>query len=151
MTTYLTTTTLPEFINAVHRHAVGVDALLDVVTRQGGTTLRKPDNYPPHNTIKYTDDKWGLELAVAGFTRGEISIEVAGHELTVAGKKDPAAVLGEYLHKGIAARDFTKTWSLGDYVEVIGATQRDGILYIDLERKVPEEKKPKQIEITYTK
>lgn len=147
--TYLTTATLPEFINSVHRHAVGVDALLDMVSRQG--TIRKPDNYPPHNTIKYTDEKWGLELAVAGFTDGEISIEVNNHELTVKGAKDNATVMGEYLHKGIATRDFTKTFSLGDYVEVVGASQRDGILYIDLERIVPEEKKPKQIPINYSK
>jgi molecular chaperone IbpA len=149
MTTYLTTATLPEFINAVHRNAVGVDAILDIVARQG--TLRKPDNYPPHNAIKYTDDKWGLELAVAGFTKGEIVIEVVDHELTVRGQKEEATVLGEYLHKGIAARDFVKVFTLGEYVEVVGATQRDGILYIDLERKVPEEKKPKTIDITYAK
>jgi molecular chaperone IbpA len=149
MTTYLTTATLPEFINAVHRNAVGVDAILDIVARQG--TLRKPDNYPPHNAIKYTDEKWGLELAVAGFTKGEIVIEVVDHELTVRGNKEESTVLGEYLHKGIAARDFIKVFTLGEYVEVVGATQRDGILYIDLERKVPEEKKPKTIDITYAK
>lgn len=149
MATYLTTATLPEFINAVHRNAVGVDTILDIVARQG--TLRKPDNYPPHNAIKYTDDKWGLELAVAGFTKGEIVIEVVDHELTVRGTKEEATVLGEYLHKGIAARDFVKMFALGEYVEVVGATQRDGILYIDLERKVPEEKKPKTIDITYAK
>ena len=149
MATYLTTATLPEFINAVHRNAVGVDTILDIVARQG--TLRKPDNYPPHNAIKYTDDKWGLELAVAGFTKGEIVIEVVDHELTVRGQKEEATVLGEYLHKGIAARDFVKVFTLGEYVEVVGATQRDGILYIDLERKVPEEKKPKTIDITYAK
>jgi molecular chaperone IbpA len=149
MTTYLTTATLPEFINAVHRNAVGVDALLDIVTRQN--TLRKPDNYPPHNAIKYTEDKWGLELAVAGFTKGEITLEVVDHELTVRGQKEESTVLGDYLHKGIAARDFVKVFALGEYVEVVGATQRDGILYIDLERKVPEEKKPKMIDITYAK
>jgi len=90
-------------------------------------------------------------LAVAGFTKGEIVIEVVGHELTVRGQKEEATVLGEYLHKGIAARDFVKVFTLGEYVEVVGATQRDGILYIDLERKVPEEKKPKTIDITYAK
>jgi molecular chaperone IbpA len=109
-------------------------------------------NYPPYNIVKHGDDNFAIELAVAGFKDGEINIEVERNQLTVKGEQ--AIDLDnqvEYLHRGISARSFSRTWTLADHVEVAGAKSENGILTISLERKVPEEQKPKSIAITYTK
>jgi molecular chaperone IbpA len=115
-------------------------------------TSQANTNYPPYNIVKHGDDNFAIELAVAGFKDGEINIQVERNQLTVKGEQ--AIDLDnqiEYLHRGISARSFSRTWTLADHVEVAGARSENGILTISLERKVPEEQKPKSIVITYTK
>jgi molecular chaperone IbpA len=115
-------------------------------------TSQANTNYPPYNIVKHGDDNFAIELAVAGFKDGEINIQVERNQLTVKGEQ--AIDLDnqiEYLHRGISARSFSRTWTLADHVEVAGAKSENGILTISLERKVPEEQKPKSIAITYTK
>ena len=102
--------------------------------------------YPPYNINKISDEHYVLEFAVAGFNRGGIDISVEKDILTVKGERqeDEGA---NYIHKGIAARKFTRSFNLPEYFEVDRASMTDGILYIDLYKNVPEEKKPKKITI----
>lgn len=135
-------------IPSIHKFAVGFDNMFDELLR----TSQANTNYPPYNIVKHGDDNFAIELAVAGFRDGEISIQVERNQLTVKGEQ--AVDLDnqvEYLHRGISARSFSRTWTLADHVEVAGASSENGILTISLERKVPEEQKPKSIAITYTK
>lgn len=109
-----------------------------------GAPLQKT-NYPPYNVMKVSDDHFVMEFAVAGFARTELDVSVEKNTLTVKGEK-----LGkeeEYLYKGIATRKFTRSFALPEYFEITGASAFDGILYIDLHRNMPEDLKPKQIEI----
>lgn len=135
-------------IPSIHKFAVGFDNMFDELLR----TSQANTNYPPYNIVKHGDDNFAIELAVAGFKDGEISIQVERNQLTVKGEQ--AVDLDtqvEYLHRGISARSFSRTWTLADHVEVAGAKSENGILTISLERKVPEEQKPKTIAINYTK
>lgn len=105
-------------------------------------------NYPPHNIVKYDDTHYGIEVAVAGFSKDEITVEVDQDQLTVTGRKlNQADSRFEYLHRGLAARDFEQTFTLAEYMEVRGAEVKDGMLVIEIERIIPEALKPRQIEI----
>jgi len=105
-------------------------------------------NYPPHNIVKYSDDTYGIEVAVAGFTKEEVTVEVDQDQLTIRGIKNrPNEGEVEYLHRGLAARDFEQTFTLAEYMIVRGAKVENGMLQIDIQRLVPEALKPRQIEI----
>ena len=103
-------------------------------------------SYPPYNIVKVNDEKFVMEFAVAGFKKDEISINTEKDVLSIKAEK-PETDEKEYLHKGIAARKFSRKFSLPEYFEVESAGFEDGILYIDLIKNVPEEKKPKTITI----
>jgi molecular chaperone IbpA len=105
-------------------------------------------NYPPHNIVKYDETHYGIEVAVAGFSKEEITVEVDQDQLTVKGRKlNQADSRFEYLHRGLAARDFEQTFTLAEYMEVKAAEVKDGMLVIEIERVVPEALKPRQIVI----
>jgi len=108
--------------------------------------LAAKQSYPPYNLIKIDDDNYMLTLAVAGFTKKEVDITLNNGTLTITGAiaEDDSH---EYLHKGIALRKFTRTFALGEYMEVISAEMDNGMLYVSVRREIPEEKKPKQITI----
>ena len=103
--------------------------------------------FPPHNILKLDDNRYIVELAVAGFSRDEIDITVDDGNLVIKGEKEEKDTGIQYLHKGIGTRSFTKTLRIADTVEVKGAEFKDGILKIGLENIIPEHKKPKKIEI----
>lgn len=137
-------------IPSIHKFAVGFDQVFDELLRQ--TSVGHSANYPPYNVVKHSEDKFSIELAVAGFKEGDIDITVEKGQLSVKGEKAlDVSESVEYLHRGISARNFQRTWTLADHVEVVGADVQDGILTINLERQVPEEQKPKKIAITYNK
>jgi len=137
-------------IPSIHKFAVGFDNIFDELHR--ATVQQANTNYPPYNVIKYTDDQFAIELAVAGFRDGEIDIEVENNQLTIKGEQVADAREGiEFLHRGISARNFVRTFTLADHVEIVEAHTANGILTISLERKIPEEKKPKKIAISYNK
>lgn len=102
--------------------------------------------YPPYNLNKISEEHLVLEFALAGFNRAGIDISVEKDVLTIKGERqeDEGA---NYIHKGIAARKFTRSFNLPEYFEVDRASMLDGILYVDLYKNVPEEKKPKKITI----
>ncbi len=110
--------------------------------------------YPPYNVIKHGDgsqtDEYFLEFALAGFTKNNISISVEKGILSIVGEKPEREFQeGEgYVYKGIAARKFSRSFTLPDYFEVTDAKMEDGMLYIYLWKNVPEEKKPKSIKIS---
>lgn len=103
-------------------------------------------NYPPYDLVKVDDDTYKLSLAVAGFAKDDISVSVDNGTLVVKGEIDEVED-EKVVHKGIASRKFTRTFALGEYMEVTGAEMKDGMLNISVERIVPEEKKPKSIKI----
>jgi len=104
-------------------------------------------NYPPHNIVKYSDTHYGIEVAVAGFSKEEITVEVDQDQLYITGKKTSISEGVEYLHRGLAARDFEQQFTLAEYMEVRGAEVKDGMLKIEIERIIPEALKPRQIKI----
>lgn len=122
---------------------VGFDHLFDELDR---VARHANDNYPPHNIVKVDDTKYLIELAVAGFARNELDIEVKDRSLKVRGKHENRG--REYIHKNISTKKFEKTFRLSEYVQVNGADLTDGILAIGLEVVVPEEMRPRQIEIS---
>jgi molecular chaperone IbpA len=108
-------------------------------------------NYPPMNILKVDEDNFMIELALAGFTEDDLSINVESSTLTItanAGDEDEGNAARKYLHRGLAKRAFKRTFQLGQYVEVSGATLSNGLLVVQLERKVPDAMKPRQIQIT---
>ncbi len=137
-------------IPSIHKFGIGFDNMLDELMRV--TSQQANTNYPPYNVIKYTDDQFAIELAVAGFNDGEIDVQVENNQLTIKGEQGVDVREGvEFLHRGISARNFVRTFTLADHVEVIEAHVANGILTVNLERKIPEEKKPKKIAISYNK
>ena len=121
---------------------VGLDHLFDELDR---VARHANDNYPPHNIVKVDDTNYLIELAVAGFARDELEIEVKDRSLRVSGKHQNRG--RDYIHKGISAKKFDKAFRLSEYVQVNGADLEDGILAIGLEVVVPEEMRPRKIDI----
>ena len=129
----------------LYRGAVGFDRLFNMFEN-----MERADEggYPPYNIEKTGDDGYRITLAVAGFAESDLSIEVKEDELTVAGAQaDASGEKRTFLHRGIAGRSFRRVWRLADFVEVVGAKLEHGLLHVDLERRVPEAKKARRIEI----
>jgi len=127
-----------------YRNFVGIDRLFNELDR---FTAEAPGGYPPVNIVRDTEDHYTIELAVAGFAQEDVDIQVKDGVLTVtAAKKEQDQ--RDYLHKGIGTRAFTRTFRLADHMEVMGAALKHGLLTVSLERRVPEEAKPKRIAIT---
>jgi molecular chaperone IbpA len=101
--------------------------------------------FPPYNVLELEEDKYLIELAVAGYKKSELDITEENRNLTIKGEKSDSEE--KYIHKGIAGRKFTKTFSLAEHMEVSDAKLNDGILSIIITRNIPEEKKPKAISI----
>jgi molecular chaperone IbpA len=130
----------PAALAAVSRALVGFDRYFNAPNHANG-------NYPPHNIVKYDDTHYGIEVAVAGFSKDEITVEVDQDQLMITGKKATATEGVEYLHRGLAARDFEQSFTLAEYMEVKDAEVKDGMLKVKIERIVPEALKPRQIAI----
>jgi molecular chaperone IbpA len=135
-------------IPSIQRFAVGFDRMFDELSRTAGTL--NATNYPPYNIIKESETIYKIEVAVAGFEESELDVETVDNELIIKGNKAIEAN-GEYLHQGIAGRDFVRTFALFENVEVKGADVRNGILTVTLEHIIPESAKPKKIAITFQK
>jgi molecular chaperone IbpA len=145
----LHTLDLPSFVNQIHRQTIGFDRMFDELNRTFANS--RTDNYPPHNVVKLDDTHYVIEVAVAGFAENEIDVELKDNVLTVKGEQTKKENEIEYLHKGISARNFVRTFPLAEHIEVRGATVNNGILSVALEMVVPEENKPKKIAITFKK
>ena len=146
-------------IPSIHKFGIGFDSIFEDIHRL--SSLAGKDNYPPYNVIKIDDDHFAIELALAGIDKEALDIELNQNQLTISTKKvetpghegkfeDKIKEL-EYLHKGISNRAFSRAFTLADHVIVTGADMRNGILRVDLERKLPEELKPRKIDISSDK
>lgn len=133
---------------ALYPQFVGFDNIFNELERLvDGTTPTRNTSFPPHNIIKLDDNKYVVEMAVAGFGQDEVDVEIHDGTLIVKGeKKDQTEV--DYLYRGIATRSFTKSIRLNDTIEVRGAQFKDGILKIALENIIPEHKKPRKVEFS---
>ena len=121
---------------------VGFDRIFDELHQQS----KGHDNYPPYNIIKHDSETFAIELAVAGMSKEDISVSKEKNQLIIKGEKG-SETESELIHKGIATRNFTRTFTLADDVVVDGAKVADGILTVDLKRVIPEEDKPVEIKI----
>jgi molecular chaperone IbpA len=104
-------------------------------------------NYPIYDLVKFDNGSYGISLAVAGFERSDIKVYVENNTLVIEGELHGEHWDGEYIHEGIAKRNFQRSFSLGEYMEVTEAEMKDGMLYISIDKNVPEAKKPKTIKI----
>lgn len=134
-------------LSNINRALIGFDQLFDSL--EGRLAGQVQNNYPPFNILQTSDNEYQIEIAVAGFKKDEIEITIDQYQLTVEGKKSERELPeGQVYHyRGLAARDFYRSWTLEQYVEVRGADINDGILTIKLERVLPEALKPRKIEI----
>jgi molecular chaperone IbpA len=131
----------PADLANISRALVGFDTIFNQRLQQMN------GNYPPHNIVKYSDTAYAIEVAVAGFSKKEITVEVDQDQLIVRGTQQATEESKEYLHRGLASRDFEQTWTLAEYMEVKDAEVKDGMLVISIERIVPEALQPRKIEI----
>jgi molecular chaperone IbpA len=128
------------------RSSVGFDRLFDLINDT--QRLEGQDNYPPYDILRTDENAYRISLALAGFSPEEISITAQQNRLTVTGNKaGHGPNERQYLYQGIAARSFERQFNLADHVEVEGASFENGLLQIDLARKIPDAMKPRKIEI----
>ena len=129
-------------IGNFRRSSVGFDRLFDMLENSsfGG------ENYPPFDLIKVDDNRYRIEVAVAGFSQNEIEITSQQNQLLIRGQKSDENG-SNYVHRGIANRSFERRFALADHIQVRGADLRDGMLSIELVREIPEAMKPRKIEI----
>ncbi len=131
------------------RRTVGYDRFNDLLESMMNEPDERSDNYPPFNIEKQSEHEYRITLAVAGFSEKDLNITMQDDKLIVSGHIQQSEEEGEknYLHRGIAARNFERTYRLADHIQVKDAALKDGLLTIELERIVPDEKKPRMIPI----
>ena len=144
----LSTTNWNNFVSAfpqVESRLIGFDRVFDAVNRLHTIEGGQSNSFPPYNIKKLDDENYEITLALAGFKKSELSVVVEDGSLVVKGEQEKSE--DEFLHKGIAERNFTRTWALADEVKVSGSKLEDGVLTISLVHEIPEEKKPVDIKI----
>ena len=145
----MVTTTIETIWRDISPFAVGFDRSLNVLSHLANSKTQT-NNYPPYNIRKLTDDQYTIELAIAGFEEKDIDIELTEETLTITGKRPEDASEG-LVHQGLASRNFIRKFVLSEDMVVKGAALSNGMLYVGLERIVPEHKKPQKIELTSKK
>lgn len=129
----------------LYRSAIGFDRLGNLL--DNALRANAQPSYPPYNIELAGEDKYRITMAVAGFDRSELDIEVEQDGLKIVGRKQKPAGQTTFLHRGIAARDFEHRFQLAEHVKVVGANLENGLLSIELVREVPEAMKPRRISI----
>ena len=134
----------------LYRTTVGFDRLAQLMA--SASRLEQGNGYPPYNIVSTDENHYRITMAVAGFSREELSITSEQNTLTIAGQRRDESDNDDvqYLYRGIATRSFERRFNLADHVRVKNANLENGLLHIELEREVPEEMKPRQIEIQST-
>lgn len=131
----------------LYRSSIGFDRMANLLDNLTHTEQNQP-SYPPYNIELTGEDQYRITMAVAGFDQSEMTIEVDQNKLTVSGNKVADKKQRQYLHQGIAARNFERRFQLADHVRVENASVQNGLLHIDLVRELPEAMKPRTIEIS---
>lgn len=127
------------------RSTIGFDRLAQLL--DGSAGFDNEQGYPPYNIERTGDNAYRITIAVAGFAKDELKLEVKEQMLAIRGEKKAETAERTFLHRGIATRNFERRFQLADYVEVTGAGLDDGLLSIDLARNLPERMKPRSVEI----
>ena len=138
--------------NSLRPFSIGFDDMFDQFENMlGNGGLNMQSNYPPYNIRRTGQDRYSIEVALAGFSKNDVEVEFEDNLLTVRTKQveksDNKNDDGEIIHKGISQRHFARSFTIADDVKVNGAELKDGLLTIDCERIIPEHKKRKLIEI----
>jgi molecular chaperone IbpA len=131
---------------ALNRALIGFDTLFNDLENRFANQIQT--NYPPHNVVKFDDDNYEIQIAVSGFDKDEVTIEVADNQLTIKGEHvEVEAETTVYLYRGLASRNFTRVFPLAEHIVVGDAVIKNGILKIALQRVLPEALKPRLITI----
>ena len=133
--------------NDLRPFSVGFDDLFDHFNNTLEYSVKQQTSYPPYNINKVDELNYQIEMALAGFSKKDIGIKSADSQLTIKSVESDDKEEKETLHRGISKRKFSRTFTLADDIKVNGAELKDGMLLIDLEKIVPEEKKPRTIDI----
>ena len=139
----------PELTKDFDKFFVGFDEQFSRLSKMHDDLYKGVPNYPPYNIKKTGDNTYVIEVAVAGFAKQDIEIELLDDKLVITGKaaSDNADTMEAFLYKGIANRAFTRTFALNENIEIKDAEMLNGMLRVFLERIIPEYKKPKKIEV----
>lgn len=139
-------TTFDSIWRDISPFAVGFDRTFDTLQLLANSKAKEA-NYPPYNIRKLSDDQYTIELAIAGFNEKDIDVELTGENLVIKGNRPKEATDG-LLHQGLATRNFIKRFILSEDMIIKGAALSNGMLYVGVERVIPEEKKPRKIKLT---
>jgi len=124
---------LPELFEKINRNSIGMDDYLNRFW-----DLETTSNYPPYNIVQVNNVESRLEIALAGFSKDEVKVYTEFGKLYVEGKKEESETVGEFVHKGLAQRNFTRVWTLSDDTEIRNVRFTDGLLVVELGKIVPE-------------
>jgi molecular chaperone IbpA len=137
-------------IDALNRALIGFDTMFDTLEHRFANQLS--NNYPPHNIIKTGETQYEIQVAVTGFNKAEVSVTIENNVLVIKGESIAEDYAPEqYLHRGLATRDFAREFPLAEHIEVEGAEIKNGMLIVKLIRNIPESAKPKIIDIVDVK
>lgn len=128
--------------NALNRALVGFDRLFEDFEQRFANQINQ--SYPPYNVVKYDENSYEIQIAVSGFDKEEITVEIDQSQLIIRGRHAENDVEHmQYLHRGLAARDFVRTFTLADHMEVGEGIIKNGVLKIEIKRIIPEALKPR--------
>ena len=132
--------------NALNKALLGFDSLFNDFEQRFANQIN--NNYPPYNIVKKDDNNYELEIAVTGFAPEEVSVEIDQNQLVVKGeRKREDDEDTQYIHRGLATRDFTRSWTLAEHMEVNTGSIKNGVLRVAIQRVVPEALKPRQLKL----
>ena len=136
--------------NSLRPFSVGFDSIFDEFDRLLESSERYSSNYPPYNIRKLSDNDYKIEVALAGFSKEDIELELKDSTLTIRNKTKEKVINDEsngVIHKGISTRQFERSFTISEDIKVKNAELKNGLLNIDLERIIPDEKKSRLINI----
>ena len=136
--------------NSLRPFSVGFDSIFDEFDRMLESTERYSSNYPPYNIKRINDTDYRIEVALAGYSKDDIEVELKGSALTIRNKAKEQTIDENgngVIHKGISTRQFERAFTISEDIKVKNAELKNGLLTIDLERIIPDEKKPRLIDI----
>ena len=132
--------------SALNKALLGFDDLFNNFENRFANQLN--NNYPPYNIVKHDDNTYELEIAVTGFAKDEVTVEIDQNQLIVKGVRSKTSdETVEFLHRGLAFRDFTRSWALAEHMEVGEGSMKNGVLTVSIKRVVPESLKPRVLKI----
>jgi molecular chaperone IbpA len=134
-------------LTPLYRSTVGFESLASMLDQVADFGNKPSTTYPPYNIERLTENAYRITVAVAGFAKEDVEIEVKDNTLSIRGERKGVDAERNFLHRGIASRAFERRFQLADHVEVSSADVKNGLLSVDLKREVPERLKPRMIEI----